>query len=66
MTRSVVPVSRVSCGVPATHTVSLKPIWTLMTSPTLYVPLAVPEVTLVTVGGVVSGGGLRMKLSKTS
>ena len=39
---------------PVTFTVSLNVTWILIDSPDIYVPLAVEEVTLVTVGAVVS------------
>ena len=50
----MVPVSSVSCGVPVTVTTSLSSTAIAMTSPILYVPSAVFELTDDTVGGLAS------------
>jgi len=50
----VAPVSKVICGVPVTVTASVKVTLISITSPALYVPLALLEETDETVGAVVS------------
>ena len=49
MTRSVVPVSRVNCGVPVTLTASLKVTWMRINEPAPYEPSWAVDETLITV-----------------
>ena len=55
--RLTAPVASSSCGVPATSTFSLNATVMLIIAPVPYVPSASGEVTLMTVGRVVSAGG---------